>query len=88
MRLRVPAPAAVLPYDQSVLMREDEAKIFEDLDYISKEIMGMVSAEIGKITNYYYFMLAAFVMILTMLSAILIVIMLSAKKRKTGVYNQ
>jgi len=82
------APAAVLPYDQSVLMREDEAKIFEDLDYISKEIMGMVSAEIGKITNYYYFMLAAFVMILTMLSAILIVIMLSAKKRKTGVYNQ
>lgn len=82
------APAGVLPYDQSVLMRDDEAKIFDDLDYISKVIMGMVSAEIGKTTNYYYFMLAAFLIILTLLSAIVIVIMISGKKRKTAVYNQ
>lgn len=80
--------AAVLPYDQSVLMRDDEAKIFEDLDYISKVIMGMVSTEIGKTTNYYYFMLASFLIILTMLSAILIVIMISGKKRKIAVHHQ
>jgi hypothetical protein len=82
------APASVLPYDQSVLMRDDEAKIFEDLDYISKVIMGMVSTEIGKTTNYYYFMLAAFVIIIILLSAILIVIMIKGKKRKTAVYHQ
>ncbi len=82
------APAGVLPYNQSVLMRDDEAKIFDDLDYISKVIMGMVTTEIGKTTNYYYFMLAAFLIILTLLSAILIVIMISGKKRKTAVYHQ
>ncbi len=81
-------PAAVLPYDQSALMREDEDKIFDDLDIISKAIIVMVSTEIGKTKNYYYFMLATFVIILALLSAILIVIMISAKKRKTGVYNQ
>lgn len=82
------APAGVLPYDQSVLMRGDEAKIFENLDYISKVIMGMVSTKIGRTTNYFYFMLSVFVIIMILLSAIMIVIMISGKKRKTAVHHQ
>lgn len=80
--------AAFLPYDQSVLMRDDEARIFDDLDFISKVIMGMVSAEIGKTKNYYYFMLAAFLIILTLLSAILIIIIISGRERQAAVYHQ
>ncbi len=72
--------AAFMPYDQAVLMREDEAKLFDELDFISKEIISLVGTEIGKTTNYYYFMLGIFFLVMIILCAILTMIMISRKR--------
>ena len=70
--------AAFLPYDQSVLMRDDEIKIFDELDYISKEIMLLASKEISKSSSY-YFVFFVFLAVLVIISVFIVILIVRVK---------
>ena len=70
-----------LSLDPATAMKEDEAKVFDDLENIVTSIMNLVDEEIGKTTKYYFPIMIAFLVMLTALVIIMIVIIIAGKRR-------
>ena len=70
-----------LSLDPATVMKEDEAKVFDDLEKIVTSIMNLVDEEIGKTTKYYFPIMIAFLVMLTALVIIMIVIIIAGKRR-------
>jgi len=68
--------------DSSTAMKEDEAKLFNELEEIATSISNIADKKFGNTAKHFSFMMIAFLLILTTLVIVLTVMVVKAKRKE------